>query len=501
MKNFFITLIMATTLTAQHTLGQQPLFLQLSEEQMEELRSAVLEENELSIHHLMGIDPKSFMDAVVRKDFELMRRILGLPTKREFLDAARSGDTDTVRYILRNGLIDVNTRDIMDSGTALMSAAARNRSETLDALIEFGAILDIQNNDGYTALTWAARNGRNRIVDDLIAAGADVNATNGRTTPLIEAARYGFGKVVSALIKAGASLDAKGIYGRTALSWAAMNRHDDIMDDLIVAGADVNVDAPLIEVAMNGSDTKIMSAMIAAGAVIDAQNHNGYTPLIWAAWNGNDKIVSMLLAHGADVNFTTDFGGTALRGAAQNGHGGIVSMLLSHGADVNARAIDTEYTALILAAWNGHDEIVDDLINFGALLDAQDNLGNTALIRAARSGHGKAVDILLAAGAKVDIRDRDGDTALFLAILGMHNEIVPVLLAHGADVNVRNDVNNTPLIRVAKTNFNTILPRRASIADFSQAEELLSILVTAGADVNAENDNGETALTWARKAR
>ena len=300
MKNFFITLIMAITLTAHHALGQQPLFLQLSEEQMEELRSAVLEEDELSIHQgLMGIDPKSFMDAVIRGDFESMRRILGLPTKREFLDAARNGDTDTVRYILRNGLIDVNTRDAYGNGTALILAAARNRSETLDALIDFGAIVDIQDNAGYTALTWAAQLGHGKIVDDLITAGADVNATNIRTTPLIEAAKNGFDTIVSKLIKAGASLDAVDIFGNTALSWAARNRHNGIMDELIVAGADVNIAAPLMEVARNGSDNKIVSAMIAAGAVIDVRGSNGYTPLIWAAWNGNDEIVSMLLAHGS----------------------------------------------------------------------------------------------------------------------------------------------------------------------------------------------------------
>ena len=67
----------------------------------------------------------------------------------------------------------------------------------------------------------AAGYGRGKIVELLLAAGADVNArSNAGATPLMVAAELGYGKVVRLLLKAGADVNAKNGEGQTALDVA-----------------------------------------------------------------------------------------------------------------------------------------------------------------------------------------------------------------------------------------------------------------------------------------
>ena len=77
------------------------------------------------------------------------------------------------------------------------------RIDDLEGLLK--ADVNVKNNNGTTALIWAASNGHAKVVSALIAAGADVNVKNNNgTTALMWAAYNGHAKVVSLLKKAGA---------------------------------------------------------------------------------------------------------------------------------------------------------------------------------------------------------------------------------------------------------------------------------------------------------
>ena len=61
--------------------------------------------------------------------------------------------------------------------TPLMYAAMYNHTpEVAKALINAGANLNTKDNDGRTALMWAARNHNPELLKALVKAGADVNA-------------------------------------------------------------------------------------------------------------------------------------------------------------------------------------------------------------------------------------------------------------------------------------------------------------------------------------
>ena len=110
--------------------------------------------------------------------------------------------------------------------------------KTVKILIEAGTDVNIQNNDGETALYCVSYYGRAKCVTSLLQAGADVNETG--TSPLMMASQCGRLKCVNKLLKAGADVNQTNDDGHTALMMASRDYHHKCVDVLLNAGARVN---------------------------------------------------------------------------------------------------------------------------------------------------------------------------------------------------------------------------------------------------------------------
>ena len=86
--------------------------------------------------------------------------------------AVAKGDEASLRQHIAAGT-DINTKDPFGGSSPLITAAVFGRTEMVKILIDAGADLDFQNNDGSTALISAAFFGRPEIVQLLLDAGAD----------------------------------------------------------------------------------------------------------------------------------------------------------------------------------------------------------------------------------------------------------------------------------------------------------------------------------------
>ena len=123
---------------------------------------------------------------------------------------------------------------------------------------------------------------------------------------------------------------------------------------------------------------KTMIKLLSQGAEIESKDQDGMTALVWAAINGHREIVDFLLTHGADKETPNTVGSTPLRLAVLYNQPEIVTTLLNYGANIESRNDDGN-TPLIRAAELGHLKVSDILLNHGAHIYAKDPAGRTAL--------------------------------------------------------------------------------------------------------------------------
>ena len=156
------------------------------------------------------------------------------------------------------------------------------------------------DSDGVTVLHKALHiysANRLAIVQQLIAAGADVNARmkDGRT-PLHFASGFGVADAVPLLLKAGAVVDARDEDGNTPLFVAGR----EVAPLLIAAGADVRATNHEGNVPLHRN---FQAVLLVPG--VNVRNKAGLTPLHYAALIGNVEAIEWLLSQGADPQART----------------------------------------------------------------------------------------------------------------------------------------------------------------------------------------------------
>ena len=118
----------------------------------------------------------------------------------------------------------------------LIEAARSNDAAQVKALLESGANTESKDDNGHTALHFAAGNNNVEIARMLVEHGGDVNAVGYiDNTPLLIAAQEGHTEVASILVEGGADIDATDEFGGTSLRYASGRGHRDIADMLKAA--------------------------------------------------------------------------------------------------------------------------------------------------------------------------------------------------------------------------------------------------------------------------
>jgi len=203
---------------------------------------------------------------------------------------------------------------------------------------------------------------------------------------------------------------------------------------------------PLHVVAEKGLGTicKLILEMKTIKHFLQSTDQSGYTPLQVAASNGHGNVVEVLLAAGADANIQSNVGETALHIAARCGYSSVVRILLKASADVHLKDNDG-YTALHAAASRGHHEVIKILLEARADAGMQDDEGQTALHTAASHSHENVVKTLFYANADLNVRDSSGRTPLHLAASHGHNTVIGIFLAAGADWSISDSAGKTAL--------------------------------------------------------
>lgn len=487
------------------------------------------------------------------------RRIVGNEQrKREFMYAAKNGDAEALRRLLKIGINPNLTTDDLRGVSApkgipaVVFAANSGDGETIKVLLKAGVSLRSPPNEQVKNILntylWADPFRRRKPKDEaekqeimrlyaegfeeLIKAGADINALRYDTeTPLIIAAQRGFTPIVKILLTRGVSANYKNNYGETVLMKAAEKSYDsetskaETIRLLLERGADPNAvkdegyncRTPLINAA-GGGDVEAMRVLVENGAKIDFVCKMGASALSSAISFGSAESVEYLLKKGAKPEFFAREREQILSIAVARSNPKIIKMLIDFGFPVDGKGYGTN--ALMKAIENYSSfEIVNLLLETGA--DPNVLIGGnkysddckTPLMAAVRTGKADTVKALIAKKADAKFVCRDGQSALTAAMTGYNPlEMLKLLIENGADVKGRQGQfaldylqtyrerigNAAEIEKIFEAAGAKMKPALSKAVENGQAEAVRR-LTEAGGDVNYADMKGETLLMKAVK--
>jgi ankyrin repeat protein len=399
--------------------------------------------------------------------------------------AARAGDVEAIRRVLRDGFNpgetddagrtihqiaktldhtelelfmrvhqerDERHDDVKRAVRAIQEAAAEGRADELERLLDAHPDLIDASSVSWerqTALHKAAWRNRLDCVRILLEHGANVGIRDfgDNAYPLHFAAAEADFAIVRMLVEAGSDVVGEGDdHHLEVLGWATcLGRvREDVAEYLLRAGARLNIWSAI---ALDRTDDvrAFVRSVPARLSARMSRNEHGRTPLHHAAAMNRPAMVRLLLALGADVHARDDVGRTALTvAAAEKANPEIHRLLQEAGAELDL------LTAITLGRYDLAEQILaEDPARIGP--DGRDTI------------------------------------ALHLLVVQRNTDGVRWLIEHGVAVNAKRvmwDCNHTAL------HVTTELP--------GGAIDLARMLLDAGADPNIRDGKYEaTALGWA----
>ena len=427
------------------------------------------------------------------------------------LDAVAEQDHATVRALLDEG-IDVNARRA-DGVTALLWAAYSDDVEIAERLIAAGADVDAADDHGVTPLERAAENASLRMTEVLLAAGADPNAamTSG-LTPLMTAAQTGNAQVIRALLDARADVNAAvATTGSTALMWAIVERHGDVIRALLDAGANPSVSTvkgftPLMYAAQNG-DIETARLLIAAGVDINEPSADGTHVLPFSIVFNQADFAMFLIEEGADPNGTV-FGVSALHAASGSVGQWLIDWNRRHGfygrygraRSYRRTRLDPDQRLPLVRALLDRGADPNGRITASTMMMSYIGYPKKGAFEPFACGTGDmrgATPLWVAAFDMADSRryyqDQDGAT-LSEESQNAGVAILQALVDAGADQHLTTVDGTTPLMMAAGLGRSTYRPREPRGIRSRGAELATKFFVENGGDIHAVNEADFNAL-------
>lgn len=389
--------------------------------------------------------------------------------------AASLADPEAVRLLLDKG-ISANVKDRYGNfplhHLAKLEAVRERKSgevteqsvrECADMLLDAGASVIRKNEDGFTALTTAAQNGRYEIIISAAEHGAKLTMTDpdGNTLLHLLCAAAGeyhqfdrgvqledgewvrnCGKGISALVDADIDIDEKNDFGQTALDILIENGVKELTSILTGDKEGAATGGMTIFQAIEKQEADTVAAILKNGIELtelaDSGMFEGMTPLGAAVDMLNPGITEKILLAGADPNFKNSKGENCLSALLRRGQPelnmewgfdgkkesrDILKLLIKAGLDINGTVNDESDTALLLAlrkayrpgALNYH--IAELLVESGCDINKTNLKGQNALMIASRyMDEGDLQATILESGADLDAVDIDGNTALHYTV-------------------------------------------------------------------------------------
>ncbi|XP_071095492.1 putative ankyrin repeat protein RF_0381 [Haliotis cracherodii] len=370
----------------------------------------------------------------------LVKKGANLTMKEEnnniLLMACEGGNVDIVKYLLKQNIVDINSKN-EEELTPAMEAARRGHKEVFDLLISEGADLTHVNEDDDNILHLACYGGNVDIVKYVLQQNIiDINSEDvGGLTPAWIAISQGHGDMLYLLVREGANLiqgnhdysnflhaacsskqteiakylitkttvdiNSENRDGKTPVMLAALKGLGEVFHLLVSKGADLtSVTARqenILHLACDGLNVEIVKYILTQNIVddINSRAQSGNTPLMNAAKIRNKEAFDLLVKKGANLTLVDYYDKNILHYASLGGKLEIVEYILAQNiVDINSREKGGQ-TAVMKAAWMGKRDVFDFLVTKGANLSSVDTNGHTILYFACESRNINIVKYIL----------------------------------------------------------------------------------------------------------
>ncbi|KAK5644313.1 hypothetical protein RI129_005613 [Pyrocoelia pectoralis] len=279
--------------------------------------------------------------------------------------AAKFGFDDLVSDFISKG---VSIDQPHSEGNAFLVALKNKHASTVKLLIENGA--DIHYRTSYSVwLDLLIPLNDVEVFDMLLAKGIDINYRLSRSEPLIITALVENSKtMVDFLIAKGANVHLTSYEtGASCLHYASSAGYDDIVNDLLDKGLDINREnnqneTPL-RLAFIGKHSSTIKLLLSRGASVDDGNFT-HTYMHYAAELGDDSIVTDLIHKKVDLNTINSDGNTPLFLAVLFKNVSAVRLLIENGADYNLKNRENRNLLQVAKSVEAEDLIID-FLNLG----------------------------------------------------------------------------------------------------------------------------------------
>ncbi|NEO84393.1 MAG: hypothetical protein F6J87_09090 [Spirulina sp. SIO3F2] len=390
---------------------------------------------------------------------------------------------------------DVNATDI----SPLYDAVVTGDTSLIQLLLEAGADPNLRAGHA-KPLFRAIEESQPEIALQFLAAGANPNAENHPynipTPPIAFATAYGETQIVQALLAAGAdaNVEVKVIEldsGRTTQQGAdalhTINAAYEALAKATESGDETGVKKALdcitqtkglepiplfyktsVLIAAQFGRAAELTLLLDAGADPLRKDAEGFSAYDWAVQNNDQTMLAVLAQFGIDTPHVSSE--ERLLNAAEVGDLERVKQALAQKADLNARDFrktTKNKTPLMLAAMNGHVAIVEHLLQIGADPNLSDVIEPMPeWVKERRLDHIEEIGYQL------------GRTSLMLAAIENHLTIVKVLIKGGADICLMDELGYTALILASE---------RGHLA-------IVQYLLDQGADIEQKDRSGSTPV-------